>query len=501
VTFANQGNPINPDLDKSYGGGYYSPAPSGEVVLFFPVCAASASEAPRAAALVPDGAPGNNGCPLNVAVKPLQQARSGLAVDNDSPHEGPVNFTAITYSRTGSDYAGPVQVGQKCESGCVNVLVTVTNKAHKPVKDASVEAYLNGQTYASAETATIYGTDFLCAQTDQDVPSCGRDIKGLTTDQKGQVHLLYWSPGVAPSAPLPIGASDFGGGGTSQWPVDIGVLATKDCSASSCQHQEGIGESTFNVQPYLIYQHTGRLSREYVELLMELVQEGSSFWSDAAKGRVYDSVTEPLIEALELLEKESVAAALAAAGPAIEIVHFIYLTGEAFYKLGKQLGFVAGLLTALNMPGIGIGVDDPFEQDIPDAPTGVFRSALLSGLANEVSIGQGGVLWSDAEALEEQYKSAGKAFAVQPEAVNVKVYEVSHCNMNKPDCGPGYKGSPGIQPALCFYFTGSDSFPEPLQWHAHFCQPYDAAAFAWTQKGLDKSLPANFQQSLADGDA
>ena len=223
-------------------------------------------------------------------------------------------------------------------------------------------------------------------------------------------------------------------------------MATKDCSASSCQHQEGIGESTFNVQPYLIYQHTGRLSREYVELLMEMVQEGSSFWSDAAKGRVYDSVTEPLIEALELLEKESVAAALAAAGPAIETVHFIYLTGEAFYKLGKQLGFVAGLLTALNMPGIGIGVDDPFEVDIPDAPTGVFRSALLSGLANSVSVGQGGILWSDAEALEEQYKAAGKAFAVQPEEVNVKVYEVSHCNMNKPNCGPGYKGSPGSSP-------------------------------------------------------
>ena len=483
VSFSDLANPRGPIwLTKEYGveGGN---AISGVAEVIFPACATDVEGGTGTAAFVPAGSTAStNGCQLNVTIKPLQSLRAGLAVDNGSPHEGPANFTTLTASRAGSAYAEPVQAGQKCESGCINLLVTVTDaKTNKPVSDAKVEASLSEAAFSYSNGQAL-GTDFLCAQSDQEVLTCSKDLTGLTTDDNGQLHLLYWVPGLAPQGVV---------GSVPTWSSDISVVATKDCDNGVCRHAEGANDFPVVAQPYIIYQHSGQLSRKVVELLIEMYEEGSSFLSGQAKELAYDRTTEPLIEQLEKLEAEAVASALKSAGPAIAGIHFVYEAGESVFKSHKQYGLIAALLTALNMPGVGIGVDNPFEQEVPDTPSSAFMDALLAGLGNTVAVGRGGALWSDAEALAEQAKSAGKAFAVQPENVTLKVYETSYCNLDNPDCGPGYKGSPGIKPNLCFYFTGSTSFPEPLRWQAHFCEPYDASAFVWTQKGLNKSLPAS----------
>ena len=334
----------------------------------------------------------------------------------------------------------------------------------------------------------MYGKQLLCLQSDQARPTCGTDITRLTTDQKGQLHLLYFAPGIAPISAV------------SPWVTDVQIVAKKnDCTSTTCQHQQGEGVKKLGVLPYLIYQHTGELTREEVTTLIELVDEGSSFWTSKAKAVAYEKLTEPLIEELEDISKAaedralkqsiaSVASALKHAGPGLEIVHFIHLSGESLLKLYKQIGLIAALLDTLQMPGIGIDVGDPFSHDIPDLPSSQFMKALLHGTGQILPVFQGGVLWSDAEALAAQQKAAGTSFAVQPESITVRVFEVSHCYLPRLGCGPGYWTSKGIEPELCFDFLGTNSFPG-FNWSDGFCESYNAAAFAWTQRGINKALP------------
>lgn len=484
VVYQNTVNPLT--IVNGHPGPTASGYFGGWIGFSFPVCSdgsiamvaknGSGGTEPTAPAVgVPSVSPRATGgtCPLDVKITALQGARSGLAVNNKMPNLGPVNFTSLVYARNGTPYTEPFQVGQKCQSGCVNLLVTVTTTAKRaPVADATVEASL-ASIITTGNQSHTYGHEFLCEQTDKATPKCSTDLTGLKTDSKGQLHLIYWAPGIAPI-----------GGATSNWPAQIVVTAKKDCTTTSCQHQVGNGTMHLNVRPYLIYKHTGELTREEVTTLIELVDEGSSFWTDKAKFAAYEKLTDPLIKELEDNEVASVASALKSAAPAIEGVHFIMLTGESLYKERQQFGLIATLLDTLKMPGIGIAVSDPFEHSIPDQPTNDFRDALLHGV---FAITQGGVLASDGEALAKEQRAAGKNFAVQPESISVRVFEVSHCNLARPDCGPGYRSSPGIQPELCFDFTGTNSFPL-FSWSDGFCKTYDAAAFAWTQKGINKSL-------------
>ncbi len=477
VTFANTVNPL-PSPAHPTSSGYFG----GWVGLKFQVCGSASQLTTHATtglsghvAIAHSSGPS---CPLDVSIGLLGHARSGLAVNNLDPTDGPVNFTTFVYANAGTPYTEPNSVGEKCHSGCVNLLVTVTNPiTNKPVANASVEALVRPPTSIDRSKSRAIGHEFLCLQTDQSTPRCGAQLNNLTTDQNGHLHLLYWSPGIYPfDAPVP-------------WPTDVEVIAKKDICHTACIHQEGMKSIGFAVQPYLIYQHTGTLSRKTVEDLIEIVNEGPKFFQDKAKFQAYETLTEPLIVELENLEKAALATALKSAGPAIETVHIIYLAGESYFKLGQQFGLIADLLDQLGMPGIGIGPSDPLSRTISDQPTDIFRDALLSGVANVLPVGQGGVLWSDGEALALQLKNAGSAFSAQPEKITVKVFEVSHCNMNLPKCGAGYWGSPGIRPEICLAFSGSNSFPNALGWKYAFCQEYNAPAFVWTQRGINRTLP------------
>jgi hypothetical protein len=62
-----------------------------------------------------------------------------------------------------------------------------------------------------------YGNEFLCAQSDEAQVPCSTDMSGLGTDQKGQVHLICWAPGVVRNA------------GTV-----LRVTAQKVCTADAC---------------------------------------------------------------------------------------------------------------------------------------------------------------------------------------------------------------------------------------------------------------------------
>jgi hypothetical protein len=102
------------------------------------------------------------------------------------------------------------------------------------------------------------------------------------------------------------------------------------------------------------------------------------------------------------------------------------------------------------------------------------------------------VLYTDAEALAEQMKAISSQFATPPENVSVTVYEVSHCDLGQPNCGPGYgPDSPGIEPQVCLVFTGSDRITSPgLDWTHTYCpSTYDAVAWVESQHGLNTAQP------------
>ncbi len=116
------------------------------------------------------------------------------------------------------------------------------------------------------------------------------------------------------------------------------------------------------------------------------------------------------------------------------------------------------------------------------------------------STGPSGILWSDAQALSQAQKHVRAGAATPAENISLKVYEVSHCSLSYPVCGPGYKHLPaqssiavenrhGIQAQLCFYFTGSDGSPG-FNWNDSFCENQYAAPY-WlaSQAGINRALP------------
>ncbi len=115
-------------------------------------------------------------------------ARSGLSVDNLYRKEGPVNFTIPTYSKTETAYADAFDVGQKCVSGCANVLVTVVDPATgDPVSGATVDATLGSLGAAKSVSGGLAGDQFLCVQSDDpSASSCGTSLSGLSTDSAGE---------------------------------------------------------------------------------------------------------------------------------------------------------------------------------------------------------------------------------------------------------------------------------------------------------------------------
>jgi hypothetical protein len=472
TSFANVVNPPVADNDPSLGGGYYSNTTSGLVTVAYPTCTMSNSSANlRSHADLEHAEAGS--CPLTVAVTTQGPSRSGLAIDNDEPNYGPINFTAETNN---TKFTEPVSAGQRCESGCTNVLITVTDpKTKKPVTDATVEAKVS----LTGAPERTFGTEFICEQSVATVPKCGTDLQNLSTDAKGQVHLLYWAPGFVPDDT------------SSDLVASIDATAKETCAPSSCpaKEREGTGALSVATQPYVIYHAKGQLSAAQVKVLIDLSTE-HSITIDPADTLALHQMTEPAVEFLEATEREGLAnlARLPAAyGEAIvEVVEM----GQAIAAYGKAAPLMVIFLKALNLSPIGIN-DPPFKKSAAGSGTDAFMNLIGGGLGSFSPLAQKWTLARDGEALAEQMRQTPSVFATPPENIDLKVYEVSHCDDSNPNCGPGYSGSTGIEPEICFSFEGSDRIPSPkLDWNYVFCaKTYDPVAWVESQQGINTALP------------
>jgi len=446
-----------------------STASQGAAYVFAPPTTTSADGGRQPEFQAPVANLPGGGCPLDVQVTVLETLRSGLAVDDGFRKEGPVNFTIPSYSNAGSVYTEPGEAGQKCESGCANVLVTVTDPL-------TSKAVVGAKVTATVDPIDVhhYGDEFLCAQSDEAHVPCGTELSGLVTDQKGQIHLIYWAPGVVRQAS-----------------TVLHINVKNACTAEACPTRLEVGQKNqaLQIKPYVIYEHTGELSKEEVEALVEMARNPGLFSLTNELGK--EAFKVPFEEALKWLVGEEEEAELAVESIPDIFAEPLFGLMEATHvaiELHEQDELVAALLQAVALPGIGL-YDPPRESKAPAPPGGLFQSAILHGIANPLHLAAGGVLYDDAEILSGQLKKLNDQLAARPEEIHLEVYEVSNCDQAEPSCGPGYKYSDGIKPQLCFDFDGSDGYPGA--WADSFCiSQYDAFAFAESMgKRLNTALP------------
>lgn len=387
---------------------------------------------------------------LDVSVKVFGNRRSGLGVDSSFKADGP--------TRPGSKVFFIPPDSTKCASGCLNVVVTVTDSKGNPVPDALVRIH--------ASTVTgVDGDGYLCDQFGASAtPDCGGTLSGLGTDKDGQLRLLYWAPGLISDASVSFN----------------GVTASKD-------NEKGTATPvSVNIRPYLIYHVANvELSEEEAGELADWAA-GNGIIAKLGKLLVPVSVSNLLggfavgylVGAGKLAETalEGVELAEPIVG-ALDIAHIAH----GLYERWAQVGI---FLRAFKLEAIGLGADNPFERVVDAPPTTIFGNDLAN-LATAISplhLGAGGLLWDYGKALAFLADHHDPAFGSQE--MSLDVYEVSTCKEGEL-CGPGYRErSAGIQPQLYFRFDAGHSATEHSFGPYTFTVPYDPNGWTESQTGL-----------------
>jgi hypothetical protein len=419
------------------------------------------------------------GCGLDIAVKALEPLRSGLAVHSQPYNLFPVDF--VTGGR--DDGSGSAKEKFLCESGCTDLVVTVTDhKTHKRVEGATLDVSV-------AKIPSDTGTENLCETTPDgdDYGGCGTYLLGLKTDQDGQAHLRYWAPGEI-----------------RYESTKLSVTAKASCSGASCPGGQKSGATSvgLNVSPYLIYEHAGLLSDKVIEGLVEWRDGGNAFtkFLDTVTGganafkyavqymKAKEIATENLVKGLEGVDKVE---------PVLTAVEALNI----LIALGERQAMIAEFLYATDLNAAGLG-DDPFEASADGAPSMAFSNKMVANyaVAAPFQVLSAGAWWDLAWLIKYDQTHAGfraggrqytQADSHSGYGARLYVYEVSTCDPAKGACLPGYGNDPGsadvlrpgVTPALYFelWLTYRGS-PEALV-NYNGLMPYDA--LAWTESQWD----------------
>ncbi len=421
-----------------------------------------------------------NECPLKAFLKvvgPIADVgtRSGLSVDNLDPTEGPVNFTVGSFSKTMNPIAEPFAAGQRCVSGCANLLLTVIDPAtgQPPSQPATVDARLGQIDTANAPRLQQRGTQILCAQSEiQVAEQCGTSLTGLKTDASGQLHLIYWAPGEMVKAHS-----------------SVDVTVTPTCTQSSCPGggKPATVTADLAVKPYLIYHNTkGEIPVKELEVLMQLFDNLGIF---DLKTFAIHTILERDIEFLYEQELIAEKAVELISGPYGYAAFGLIDVAQAWGEVKEEDGIASAFLKATGLSATGL-FDEPFEKQIPVAPNPALIQMLIAGGGNFLHIGTGSILKTLGETLIEQQHRLHRTKPV-PEQVRLAVYETSNCNeVNPTFCGTGYAASPGIKPELCFHISFFNSLPGGTYDVDGCISQYDPIAWTDSQRqGLNTSLP------------
>ncbi len=402
-------------------------------------------------------APSAAGCPLRVAIKRLDGDKSGLSDVLDSPEF--------------------MNDSGKCESGCSDLKITVTDPANgnRPVPNAKITASVsaipdgdlpkpNHGNLPGFPSGADPGSGYLCAETSSFAttsPGCGtgRLIKGLTTDSQGNADLRYWAPGIV----------------TADSPK-VKVIARETCTATQCSAKQKVGHQSIvvKISPNVIYKADGKLTLKEADELAEWTSRfgiGVKFFASQGFEKGAEALVEHLVEDEEQAEKIS------------STVSGVLSVAEFAHAVWEQQLALAEFLEPLGLSGTGLGrpPDDPTVSAVPGSP---FLSAVDADGTPPFHVGHKGLMWSLGETLLFRKEAKDGTFGAQ--FTHVDVYEVSFCERNG-KCGPGYHGETGIKPFLYFDFSSKrNDFAHVYQ--AEFVVPYNAAAWFLTQKNL-RQLP------------
>ncbi len=410
-------------------------------------------------------APRAGGCPLTVKVTGSETLTSGLT------HRRYLNPNFARFF--GED--------DKCQSGCTDLVVTVTDPSNdnKPVPEgtdvqASVQPIPGGiAPYPLFEPYSVHratpGAGYLCiGGVVASAAGCGNGSLEVTThtDDKGQVKLRYWAPGVL-----------------QEEKVLLTVKAQLSCTgSSSCPLGEETGETspdpTLTIEPNVVIGTVqapadGQLTPQEEELLAEWTK--FDLRKSAAKFLTTHGAEAALKAALKkMFEAE-------AEGP-VALAAFI---AELSAASEEEQGFMALVLNAFNVRERGLGDTSTAIVSYHREPPTPARWFLLEFAADNGPFGidGGGLTWRYGKALELSKLPR----ELGDQIMHLRVYEVSYCQQGL-DCGPGYQGlapghrADGIQPYLYFDFFAA-KVAGYLPFADSFITPYNAEAWLFSQFG------------------
>ena len=423
----------------------------------FAVCPSAAGDSPAADVARIAAAPSSAACPLDVTIKRLDGDKTGLSDVLDSPEF--------------MDGSG------KCESGCSDLKVTVTDpaKGNQAVQNATITASVaavpagdlpqpNHDNLPGFPSGADPGEGYLCAETSSFTtasPGCaaGRLIQGVTTDSQGNAYLRYWAPGII----------------TADSPK-VKVIARETCSATACPATQKLGHQSIVVKlsPNAIYKASGTLTLHEADELAEWTSRfgiGVKFF--ASQG--FEAGAEALINRLVHDEEEAEKLSGAVSG-VLNVAEFAHAVWE------QQLA-LAEFLEPLGLSGTGLG-RPPDASSVSAVPGLPFLSAVEDDGTPPLHLGHKGLMWNLGETLLFRKEDKDGSFGAQ--FIHVDVYEVSFCDFGT-GCGPGYHGQSGIEPFLYFDFTSERNSRNHV-YEGTFVIPYNAAAWFLTPKNL-RQLP------------
>ncbi len=447
---------------------------SASVTVNFEEGCGSGSPTPgvtRAARLKSDTAAAAPACPLKVFVRALEPLRSGLAVHSQPYNEFPVDFVAAVSGPPallpGSSEGGNVF---RCESGCTDLEVTVINpKTQKAVPKALVTASV-GEIWPRYD-----GNEWLCTTLDNGrTSSCSTTSASEKTDSDGHAFLRYWAPGEVSTAS-----------------TTLDVSAKVACSQIVCRKKELYGSArplALNVKPYLIYADDVMIPEEQAKELAAWAGGSSPFGRFISTTSFGAKIMAQALKWQEANEKEAETAAEALkAVEKVERVLFVVEAARAFSDLWERHALTDLFLEDTDLSPLGLG-DTPTEAFVSGAPSNLFSYNLVNfNVALPGQVGADGAWWKIAMILSAAQFGDEKYDNLADFGIDLKVYEVSHCEATKDDCDPGYRNDPGssivlrggIQPELAFQITLVYKGGVRLGDY-YFEVPYDA--IAWTQK-------------------
>ena len=324
-------------------------------------------------------------------------------------------------------------------------------EAAQPVKGADVSVSVDPVDFVKGG-----GHEFVCTASDPTQLRCGATaLSGLTTDDNGQLHLIYWAPSV----------------------IQVEKTTLTVTARAPSYPRPGTATTPLTIHPYLIYDKLGTFSALEVKNLIAAYR-GSPV---LAMSHFLEEPFEKVLDgAFEWLATDEQLAAATFATTAAGLTTPLFLGIEIAHvgiELVEQEKLIDLFLDAFDLPGYGLE-RSAHEPRANVRVASAFSDDILHGLWVPFHAHTGGMVWGFAQDLA--HMSPEQA---HEEQLRLQIYEVSYCEQaDAAECGPGFRTADGIHPKLCFLFTTDDLSPNFLD---YFClNQYDPLAFVEKQQNL-----------------